>query len=89
MASLMGWEHGENVLTSTKASCSPGDSTSVGSCLLSPALRPEGRKKWEGKIANRKEKSERRRGEVNQGNGWITVNEHYTSLHDLSCRDMI
>lgn len=86
MASLMGWEHGGNLLTSPKVSCNP---TSVGSCQLSSALRLDGRKKWEGKIANRKEKSERRMDEVNQGNSWITVNEHYASLHDLSYRDMI
>lgn len=39
--------------------------------------------------SNWEEKRERRKDEVNQGNGCITVNEYYTSLHDLSCRNMV
>lgn len=42
---------------------------------------------WES--SKQKEKSERRRDEVNQGNSYVTINEDYASLCDLSCRDII
>lgn len=43
----------------------------------------------ERKSSKQKEKSERRRDEVNQGNSCVSINEDYASLCDLSCRDMI